>query len=92
MSTRRKKNRRRRMGIGFPSVLSSKCYDTHILGEKSTEKISMYYCGNFPRILYMIRSCPCFLAPEALRNIDASLRQFLTETLNVQLDDKAWTG
>ena len=38
----------------------------------------------------MIRSSPCFLPPEALRNIDALFRQFLTETLNVQLDDKAW--
>ena len=48
------------------------------------------HCVSIPRLLYMIRSSPCFLAPEALRNIDASFRQFLTETLNVQLDDKAW--
>ena len=38
----------------------------------------------------MIRSSPCFLVPEVLRNIDASFRQFLTETLNIQLDDKTW--
>ena len=38
----------------------------------------------------MIRSSPCFLVPDVLRNIDASFRQFLTETLNIQLDDKAW--
>ena len=48
------------------------------------------HCVGIPRLLYMIRSSPCFLTPEALRNIDASFRQFLTETLNVQLDDKAW--
>ena len=48
------------------------------------------YCVGIPRLLYMIRSSPCFLVPEVLRNIDASFRQFLTETLNIQLDDKAW--
>ena len=48
------------------------------------------HCIGIPRLLYMIRSSPCFLAPEALRNIDVSFHQFLTETLNVQLDDKAW--
>ena len=48
------------------------------------------HCVGIPRLLYMIRSSPCFLAPEVLRNIDASFRQFLTETLNIQLDDKAW--
>ena len=48
------------------------------------------HCVGIPRLLYMIRSSPCFLVPEVLRNIDASFRQFLTETLNIQLDDKAW--
>ena len=48
------------------------------------------HCVGIPRLLYMIRSSPCFLFPEVLRNIDASFRQFLTETLNIQLDGKAW--
>ena len=48
------------------------------------------HCVGIPRLLYMIRSSPCFLVPEVLRNIDASFHQFLTETLNIQLDDKAW--
>ena len=48
------------------------------------------HCVGVPRLLYLIRSSPCFLAPEALRNIDALFRQSLTETLNVRLDDKAW--
>ena len=48
------------------------------------------HCVGIPRLLYMIRSSPCFFTPEALRNINTSFRQFLTETLNVQLDDKAW--
>ena len=47
------------------------------------------HCVGVPRLLYLIRSSPCFLAPEALRNIDALFRQSLTETLDVRLDDKA---
>ena len=43
-----------------------------------------------PKVLYTLRSSPCFLSP-ALQDFDTRLRSLLGTILNIDLSDSAWT-
>ena len=44
-----------------------------------------------PKLLYTLRSSPCFLDQEGLDKFDRTLRDSLVSICNVDLDDAAWT-
>ena len=43
-----------------------------------------------PKLLYVIRTSPCFLSPE-LQEFDSLVRSLLSAILNICLNDSAWT-
>ena len=43
-----------------------------------------------PKLLYVIRTSPCFLSPE-LQDFDSLVRSLLCAILNICLNDSAWT-
>ncbi|XP_029656497.1 uncharacterized protein LOC115230450 [Octopus sinensis] len=45
---------------------------------------------SIPKILYILRSSPCFLHPKHLGSIDSIIRRHAELICNVQLDDLAW--
>ena len=47
-------------------------------------------CNAIPKVLYILRTSPCFLVP-ALHDFDSLLRSLLGAILNVNLSDSAWT-
>ena len=47
-------------------------------------------CVYAPKLLYILRTRPCFSFPDILRNTDDSLRISFEKLLNVQMTDTTW--
>ena len=51
---------------------------------------SLRHTFAIPKLLYIVRTSPCFLSPE-LQNFDSLVRSLLCTILNIRLNDSAWT-
>jgi hypothetical protein len=47
-------------------------------------------CFTIPKLLFTLRSAPCFRLPNKLSEIDSSIRCGASEILNVDFDDTGW--
>ena len=48
-------------------------------------------CFAMPKLIYFLRSSPCFLKPEILKRYDTIIKDALVKIMNVQLPDEAWS-
>jgi len=55
-----------------------------------TMLFTLLNCFSLPKLLFTLRSAPCFTSTELVHYYDTLIRQTLQQILNIQFGDKTW--